>query len=102
MNIQNSFILPNEITANTNSKRKTHSLSGRRERKKHKETRNHSVLLFKLFYKCALSHNIVHVTLYNLGNLTFKCKDCHSLHFECEKTTRGHFSLCCGNGKISL
>lgn len=102
MNIQNSFILPKEITANTNNKRKTHSLTGRRERKKHKETRNHSVLLFKLFYKCALSHNIVHVTPYNLGDLTFKCEHCHSLHFECEKTTRGHFSLCCGNGKISL
>ncbi|XP_060861897.1 uncharacterized protein LOC132938958 [Metopolophium dirhodum] len=42
MNIQNSFILPKEITANTNSKRKTHSLTGRRERKKYKETRNHS------------------------------------------------------------
>lgn len=24
------------------------------------------------------------------------------MHFKCEKTTRGHFSLCCGNGKISL
>lgn len=47
MNIQNSFILPKEITANTNNKRKTHSLTGRRERKKHKEPRNHSVLLFK-------------------------------------------------------
>jgi hypothetical protein len=79
MNIQNSFILPKEITANTNSKRKTHSLTGRRERKKHKETRNHSVLLFKLFYKCVLSHNIVHVTSYNLGSLTFKCEHCHSL-----------------------
>jgi hypothetical protein len=31
MNIQN---LPKEINANTNSKRKTHSLTGRRERKK--------------------------------------------------------------------
>jgi len=40
MNIQNSFILHKEITANTNSKRKTHSLTGRRERKKHKEPRN--------------------------------------------------------------
>jgi hypothetical protein len=37
-----------------------------------------------------------------LGNLKFKCEHYHSLHFECEKTTREHFSLCCGNGKISL
>jgi hypothetical protein len=70
MNIQN---LPKEIYANTNSKHKTHYLTGRRERKKSKENQNQRVI----FYICALSHNIVQVTPYNLDSLKFKCKHCH-------------------------
>jgi hypothetical protein len=58
---------------------------------------------FKLNYKSALSHNIVHVTSYNLGSIAFKCKYYYSLYFECEKKRLEDILVYgCGNGNISL
>lgn len=37
-----------------------------------------------------------------IGALNAICRHCSARHFECERTTTGHFSICCNNGQMTI
>ena len=37
-----------------------------------------------------------------VGALSAVCRECGARHFECERTTSGHFSTCCNNGQVTV
>lgn len=37
-----------------------------------------------------------------VGALNAVCRHCEARHFECERTTLGHFSTCCNNGQTTV
>lgn len=55
-----------------------------------------------LTYKCARNSSILRFNPFSIGEISERCQYCSANYFKVEKNSKGHYTLCCSDGKIKV